>query len=226
MTCCQVFGVVLIFVISVSTVGLLIASGVSYDWFISNNDTPSQVRDGLWRQCKTTNNIEKCFTHENILKFSELRRDQDILILLHIVTVAVTVLGIFVTLCGLCKRERSKCIEICASTCFIIAGIIAVFMVVYTEVEMIKNSSFTRGWGIYCLYGAMGTLILLSLDAMVYSLCCREKYLEGFDKSDSLVLRTKSNYEQRYLPSESYSGYDNGSYSSHRNTYTYPARDY
>ena len=74
MPCCHVLGATLIFVFSVISVGLLVACGVSYDWFILAADSPNQSRIGLWRSCETINNVEMCRVDDDVLKFPDTRR--------------------------------------------------------------------------------------------------------------------------------------------------------
>lgn len=48
--------------------------------------------------------------------------DKDILIVMDIAAVAIILIAIFLTLCGLAKSHRSKCVEITASLLFILAS--------------------------------------------------------------------------------------------------------
>ena len=78
MHCYQVFGVAIIIILNVITVGLLVATSVSYDWFLSNEDTSninvSKERLGLWKSCKTKNGWTSCVTSKDILKFNMNRQ--------------------------------------------------------------------------------------------------------------------------------------------------------
>ena len=51
-----------------------------------------------------------------------LYSDKDILIAMDIAAVTIILIAIFLTLCGLAKSHRSKCIEITASLLFILAS--------------------------------------------------------------------------------------------------------
>ncbi|XP_066924863.1 uncharacterized protein [Clytia hemisphaerica] len=224
MRCCHILGVSIIFILSVAAVGLLVASGVAYDVLIEDSlNGTSSSRIGLWRNCTTMNGIETCSVDDNILEFKSepnMRRDKDILIVMDIAAVAIILIAIFLTLCGLAKSHRSKCVEITASLLFILATICILFMVVYLEVEMIKDSSFKRGWAVFTLYGGLAATLLTSVEAIVYALCCYDPYLEGIEKSDSLVLRSRP-------PNLEYNrSYNNNAMDTSYNPYAVPTKDY
>ena len=78
MHCYQVFGVAIIIIFNVITIGLLVATGVSYDWFLSSKESLNVItkhRLGLWRSCqKTENGWTLCVISKDILKFETDRQ--------------------------------------------------------------------------------------------------------------------------------------------------------
>ena len=113
--------------------------------------------------------------------------------------------------------------------CFaIFSAIMIIFMAVYTELEVLKDSNYSRGWAVHLIYGALGTSIIASIEAMVYPLCCFDNYLEGVEKSNSLVLRPytqrKTSRTSSYMNSSSHRRQNNGMISS--NPYAVPSKDY
>jgi len=90
------------------------------------------------------------------------------------------------------------------------------------EINIIKDSSYERGWAVFTLYGALAATLLTSIHATAYTMCCFYEYTEGFDNSDTLVLKRRSP-QMKYVSSTS-GHYDPGNGSS--NGFSYPARDY
>lgn len=84
---------------------------------------------------------------------------------------------------------------------FLFAAISIIFMAVYTEMEVLRHSNFSRGWAVHVIYGALGTSVISSIEAIVYPLCCFDNYLEGVERSNSLVLRQRTSNFQRKTPS-------------------------
>ena len=77
MHCYQVFGVAIIIIFNVITIGLLVATGVSYDWFLSSEESLNVItkhRLGLWRSCKIENGWTLCIISKDILKFETDRQ--------------------------------------------------------------------------------------------------------------------------------------------------------
>ena len=99
-------------------------------------------------------------------------------------------------------------------------------MAVYAEVEILKDSNFTRGWAVYTVYGALLASSITSVEALIYSLCCFDKYLEGVDNSNSLVLNQRPYFrEDKYNKASSSSNYStNGN--NDQNQYAIPSKDY
>ena len=93
------------------------------------------------------------------------------------------------------------------------------------EKEIIEDSSYKRGWAVFTLYGALAALLFTSIISTVYTMCCFDEYEEGFDNSDTLVLKKRS--PQLYITSKT-GHYDTGNDSGNgsHNGLRYPARDY
>lgn len=102
-------------------------------------------------------------------------------------------------------------------------------MAVYTEMEVLKDSKYNRGWAVYVIYGALGTSTISSIEAMVYPLCCFDNYLEGVEKSNSLVLRhrprRKTSRSSSFMNSSSNGRRSDGGMIS-SNPYAVPSKDY
>lgn len=89
---------------------------------------------------------------------------------------------------------------------FILIHLIAlsgIFLVIYNEIEVLKDTSLTRGWGTYTMYGGAGALLLAAILSFIHVVFCHKP---DRDKVDSLVLRTQraSWKEPKYQPTQQY----------------------